>query len=216
MLYNKLLRLFYILPTLNIYQKSFNILIQQIQFLQSVILYTSCTLLLLIGISAVIHIYKEQTKIIRVISGFVKYLNIVTLTIAILAIFIKFSLYLKNFKKFAVIMTLTQELSLSLGFRGVTFDLVFNSCILSDAVILLGFFSGLVCLSLLGEKNITKFLPNISFFSLFFVATALMVYTTNLLVMFISFELLFLPTLYFVYFHGYVEKTDKTLKILFY
>jgi NADH-quinone oxidoreductase subunit M len=134
--------------------------------------------------------------------------------VALVAIVLKFSLYLKNFKSFSVLLSSNQQISLFVYSN--ILQLSFNSSILSDAVLLLAFFSGFVSLALLGEKSITKFLPNSLLFSLFFIATALMVYTTNLLVMFISFEFLFLPTLYFVYFHGYVERTDKTLKILLY
>lgn len=89
-----------------------------------------------------------------------------------------------------------------------------NNSLLSDSIILLAFSSGLVCLYLLGEKNLSKHFSNLSIFSIFLVAIVAMVYTTNLLVMFIGFECLFLPTLYFVYTHGYVQRADKTLKIL--
>ena len=96
----------------------------------------------------------------------------------------------------------------------ITFNL--NTSTLSDTIILLAFSSGLICIYLLGEKNLVKYLSNISIFSIFLVAIIFMVYTTNLLVMFIGFELLFLPTLYFVYTHGYVQRADKTIKILLY
>lgn len=91
-----------------------------------------------------------------------------------------------------------------------------NNSVLSDAIVLLAFSSGLTCLYLLGEKNLSKYLSNVSVFSVFLVAIISMVYTTNLLVMFIGFECLFLPTLYFVYSHGYVQRVDKTLRILLY
>jgi formate hydrogenlyase subunit 3/multisubunit Na+/H+ antiporter MnhD subunit len=68
----------------------------------------------------------------------------------------------------------------------------------------------------LGEKNLSKYISNLSIFAIFLVAIIFMVYTTNLLVMFLGFEFLFLPTLYFVYSHGYVQRVDKTLKILLY
>lgn len=95
-------------------------------------------------------------------------------------------------------------------------SLTLNNSILSDVIVLLAFSSGLVCLYLLGEKNLTKYLSNISIFAIFLVAIIVMVYTVNLLVMFLGFEFLFLPTLYFVYSHGYVQRVDKTLKILLY
>lgn len=91
-----------------------------------------------------------------------------------------------------------------------------NYSTLSDVIILLAFSSGVVCVYLLGEKNLVNNIPNISIFSGFLIAIIVMVYTTNILVMFIGFECLFLPTLYFVYHHGYVERIDKTLKILLY
>jgi formate hydrogenlyase subunit 3/multisubunit Na+/H+ antiporter MnhD subunit len=95
-----------------------------------------------------------------------------------------------------------------------TFDL--NASSFSDVIILLAFSSGIVCIHLLGEKNLVNNLPNVTIFSGFLVSIIIMVYTCNILVMFIGFEFLFLPTLYFVYHHGYVERVDKTLKILLY
>ena len=41
-----------------------------------------------------------------------------------------------------------------------------------------------------------------------------MVYTNNLLILFLSFEMIFIPTIYFVYKFGYIKKTDKTVKYL--
>jgi len=108
--------------------------------------------------------------------------------------------------------------SILIKFNYLLFTPIFelNTSLLSDAVILLAFSSGLVCLYLLGEKNLSHFMSNLSIFAIFLVAIVAMVYTTNLLVMFIGFECLFLPTLYFVYSHGYVQRADKTLKILLY
>ena len=206
--------MFYSFLPQSVYKKSFDILVEQLQFLQTVVIYVSVILTVMILFSTLTHSYRKQTGVFRIISNIVKYLTILLLTLAITAIVLKFSLYLKNFKAFSVLLNSNQQISMFICSN--TLQLSFNSSILSDVVLLLGFFSGLVALALLGEKSITKFLPNSLLFSFFFIATALMVYTTNLLVMFISFELLFLPTLYFVYFHGYVQRTDKTLKILFY
>ena len=41
-----------------------------------------------------------------------------------------------------------------------------------------------------------------------------MVYTSNLLIMFLFFELIFLPSLFFVYTLGYAKRVDKTIKFL--
>lgn len=205
---------FYSFLQRDVYKKSFDIVVEQIQLLQTIVVYSCATLFVVILLSTLLHFYKKQTKIFTAMASILKYLTITILTLSIMSILVKFSLYLKNFKKFEVLLTANQQISLFVN--GDMLQLTFNSSILSDVVLLLGFFSGFVCLSLLGEKNVTKFLPNVTLFAVFFIATSLMVYTTNLLVMFISFELLFLPTLYFVYFHGYVQRTDKTLKILFY
>lgn len=105
---------------------------------------------------------------------------------------------------------------MALNLKYIIIEFNLNNSILSDVVVLLAFSSGLVCLYLLGEKNLSKYLSNISIFAIFLVATIFMVYTTNLLVMFLGFEFLFLPTLYYVYSHGYVQRVDKTLKILLY
>lgn len=108
--------------------------------------------------------------------------------------------------------------SISIKFNYLPFTPLFdlNNSLLSDAIILLAFSSGLVCLYLLGEKNLSGYLSNLSIFSIFLVAIVAMVFTTNLFIMFLGFECLFLPTLYFVYSHGYVQRADKTLKILLY
>ena len=41
-----------------------------------------------------------------------------------------------------------------------------------------------------------------------------MVYADNLLVMFVFFEFIFLPSLFFVYMLGYSKKVEKTIKYL--
>jgi len=84
----------------------------------------------------------------------------------------------------------------------------------SDSIVLLAIITGMVCVFLLGDKNINVNLINVIYFSFFTGVTICMVYTVNLLVMFISFEFIFVPTIYFVYKLGYVKKTDKTIKYL--
>lgn len=85
----------------------------------------------------------------------------------------------------------------------------------SDSILILVHISGLICLLLLGERRLVKFIPNVSIFLIFIVMTIILVYTTNLLVMFLSFEFIFLPTIYFAYTGGYTKKVDKAIKILF-
>jgi hypothetical protein len=86
----------------------------------------------------------------------------------------------------------------------------------SDAILILSFITGLICLELLGSKNLLKTINNISLFYIFNFFVVIMVNTSNILVMFISFELIFLPTMFFVYKLGYSKKVDKANLILFY
>jgi NADH:ubiquinone oxidoreductase subunit 4 (subunit M) len=157
-----------------------------------------------------------KNKVFKILFSIIKLINICTLSIIFFSVFTKFNIYLWNFKEYTESLIAYKTFTLNLNMVLNIPTISFSGSILSDVVVLLALSSGLVCLYLLGEKNITKYCSNLSFFCFFFVAIMLMVYTVNLLVMFISFELLFLPTLYFVYSHGYVERADKTLKILLY
>ena len=85
---------------------------------------------------------------------------------------------------------------------------------LADSIVLLALITGIVCIFLLGDKHLNFNIVNIIFFCFFLLVTMTMVYTTNLLILFLSFEALFIPTIYFVYKLGYVRKTDKTVKYL--
>ena len=148
--------------------------------------------------------------------NFIKLTNIAILSLIFTLTTIKFTLYILSFKSYSFVGFSHQWFSVEFDYLPFmpTFDL--NYSILSDVIILLAFSSGIVCLHLLGEKNLVKNIPNISIFSAFLVSIVIMVYTCNILVMFIGFEFLFLPTLYFLYHHGYVQRLDKTLKILLY
>jgi len=91
---------------------------------------------------------------------------------------------------------------------------VFSSAF-SDIIILLSVIIGLICLDILGPKNYFTSLNNNSIFYLFNILVLIMVTTNNLLVMFICFEFIFLPTVFFAYKLGYSKKIDKAAKILF-
>lgn len=92
---------------------------------------------------------------------------------------------------------------------------VFSSSF-SDAIIILALITGIICLELLGLKNIFKNINNINIFFVFLIFVILMVSSNNILIMFICFEFLFLPTMYFVHKLGYSKKVDKANEILFY
>lgn len=148
--------------------------------------------------------------------NFIRFFNILILTLIFVLTVLKFFLYLWSFKMYGFYTSSFDYFSMK--FTILPFSPIFNInySTLSDVIILLAFSSGVVCIYLLGEKNLVNHMPNISIFSGFLIAIVIMVYTSNILVMFIGFECLFLPTLYFVYHHGYVERLDKTLKILLY
>ena len=86
----------------------------------------------------------------------------------------------------------------------------------SDSIIILALITGIICLELLGLKNIFENINNINIFFLFLVFVIIMVSTNNILLMFLCFEFLFLPTMYFVHKLGYSKKIDKANEILFY
>lgn len=92
---------------------------------------------------------------------------------------------------------------------------VFSSSF-SDAILLLSILTGLVCLELLGSKNLLNNVNNLSVFLFFNFFVTIMVTTNNLLIMFLCFEFIFLPTMFFVYKLGYSKKIDKANESLFY
>ena len=91
---------------------------------------------------------------------------------------------------------------------------VFSSAF-SDVIILLSIIVGLLCLDILGSKNYFKNINNNSIFYLFNLLVVIMASTNNLLLMFICFEFIFLPTVFFAYKFGYSKKIDKAASILF-
>lgn len=195
---------------------SFQLLQSYIMLLQQLVTYACCFLLIIFFISIFLNTLSIKNRFFSSLFSCIKFLNMFTISFIFLCVFIKFNLYIWNFKAYSQLLADKQFLEICLQQLPYTPTVNFNGSLLSDIVILLAFSSGMVCLYLLGEKNLSKYLSNLGFFCFFFVSIILMVYTMNLLIMFISFEFLFLPTLYFVYSHGYVQKVDKTLKILLY
>lgn len=84
----------------------------------------------------------------------------------------------------------------------------------SDTLIILAFAVTVVSWVYLSERFLFRMSFNIFYFSIFGLCTLNLVYTPNLLLLFIYFELLFLPSLYFVYQYGYAKKVDKTISFL--
>ena len=64
-----------------------------------------------------------------------------------------------------------------------------------DSILILSLIVGLICLQLLGQKDLTKSLSNFSLFCIINLIVMIMITTNNLLIMFICFELIFLPSI---------------------
>lgn len=185
-------------------------------FFQQTVVYFSIILLLIFFITVLLVKANVSQLKFKLLFNFIKYTNIIFVGLIFILVLLKFILFLWNYKQFSFFLLNFPWLNIKLNLLLHTVDVSLNNSTLSDVIVLLAFSSGLVCLYLLGEKNLSKYVSNLSIFAIFLVAIIFMVYTTNLLVMFLGFEFLFLPTLYFVYSHGYVQRVDKTLKILLY
>lgn len=187
-----------------------------ILFFQQTTIYSAFILLITFLVTVLLVKLNVNTKKFSVLFSIIKYVNMLFVGLILVCVFFKFILYLWNFKTYTLLLMSFNSILIKFNYLLFTPIFELNTSLLSDAVILLAFSSGLICLYLLGEKNLSGYMSNLSIFAIFLVAIIAMVYTTNLLVMFIGFECLFLPTLYFVYSHGYVQRADKTLKILLY
>lgn len=185
-------------------------------FFQQLTVYSSFILLAVFLVTVLLVKLNTTGSKFKTLFSLIKYINILTLGLIFFFVLLKFLIYLWNFHKYALFSSNYSFVAVKFSYLLNAPIINLNSSILSDVVLLLAFSSGIVCLYLLGEKNLSKNLSNVSIFAIFLVAIIFMVYTTNLLVMFVGFECLFLPTLYFVFSHGYVQRVDKTLKILLY
>lgn len=89
-----------------------------------------------------------------------------------------------------------------------------NCSILGDALVLLCITTLMISWVFLSERFIYLNSYNNIYFFIFIVFTINMVYSDNLFIMFIFFEFIFLPSLFFVYILGYSKKVEKTIKYL--
>jgi len=188
-------------------------IIFSLMFQQTAVYFTFILFTLFIVSVLISNLFVKKTSFAF---NFIKNASVLVMGFIFLCVFCKFVLYSFNYRTYEVFIASRAFTTLKFNYLYSTPSLSLNGSILSDAVVLLAFSSGLTCVYLLGEKNLSKYLSNVNTFSIFLIAIILMVYTTNLLVMFVSFELLFIPTIYFIYSHGYVERVDKTLRILLY
>ena len=185
-------------------------------FIQQTVVYLSSLLLILFFVTLLLVKLNINTVKYSSMYGLVKNMNIFLVVLIFILTLAKFLIYLWSYRIYSIYLITFNWFSYKFNLLPTSPILDINCSIFSDVIILLAFSSGVVCLHLLGEKNLSNKVSNITIFSSFFIAIVIMVYTSNILIMFIGFECLFLPTLYFVYHHGYVERSDKTLKILLY
>lgn len=88
------------------------------------------------------------------------------------------------------------------------------SNVFADTIVCLALITSMISWVYLSERYMYKTHFFIFYFFIFIVCTINMVSTPNLLLMFIFFEFIFLPSLFFVYQFGYSKKVDKTISYL--
>lgn len=86
--------------------------------------------------------------------------------------------------------------------------------LLGDILVLLVIITTFISYVYLSERYLSLSMGNLFYFFVFIIFTMNMVYATNLLVMFIFFEFIFLPSMYFVYWLSYSKRSDKAIKYL--
>lgn len=175
------------------------------------------TLYFLIILIILNFIYNVFFKNISYLMQLLRFINLLMISIIVTLLIIKFYFSLKLEQHLGPYL---YDIKLNFFKENSTINyfehfIVFSSSF-SDAILILSFLTGLICLELLGLKNLFKNINNISLFYMFNFFVVIMVTSNNLLIMFISFEFIFLPTMYFVYKLGYSKKIDKANEILFY
>ena len=102
----------------------------------------------------------------------------------------------------------------NLGLKVASLPFNYLTSTFGDTLLLLCILTTLFCWIILGERFFLRIFLNLGYFLVFIVFTINMVYTWNLLNMFLFFEFIFLPSLYFVYTLGYSKRADKTINFL--
>ena len=90
------------------------------------------------------------------------------------------------------------------------------STVLGDSLLALGFIAGTIGLYKLAFRGIDRNIINLSYFYIFFVSIIFMTYSRNLLVIYLSFEFIFIPTIYYVKKYCYIKESDYSIIVLFY
>lgn len=127
------------------------------------------------------------------------FFNFIYFLIVILLIGFSYLFYLKNNLNFITINNV---------------NYLKQSSLFSEILVLLATLITLISWVFLSERYLFKNVFFVIYFLIFIVATINMVYSSNLLTMFIFFEFIFLPSLFFVYQFGYSKKVEKTILFL--
>lgn len=189
-------------------------LFMYVQFSSAVV---NITLFFLITLIIINFIYNIFFKNVSYLTTLLRFINLLFLSILITLLIIKFYFSLKLEQTAGLYIydlkyNFFKENSYLFYFEHF---IVFSSSF-SDAIIILSFITGLICIELLGLKNLLKTVSNINLFYIFNFFVIIMVSTNNILIMFLSFEFIFLPTMYFVFKLSYSKKSEKANEILFY
>jgi hypothetical protein len=189
-------------------------LLLYVQFSSAVI---NMTLFFLVMLTILNFVYNLFFKHISYLLKLLRFINLFFLTIIITLLIIKFYFSLKLEQTLGPYLYDLKYNFFKENSKFFYYEhfIIFSSSF-SDAILILSFITGLICLELLGLKNLFKTINNISLFYIFNFFVVIMVSTSNILVMFLSFEFIFLPTMYFVYQLGYSKKIEKSNEILFY
>ena len=103
--------------------------------------------------------------------------------------------------------------SLALLFEGLEFKML-NTSLFSDTLVLLSIIVTIISWYYLSERFLFKSVFFILYFFVFVFCTMCMVYSSNLMVMFIFFDVIFVPSLFFVFKFGYAKRVEKTISFL--
>jgi hypothetical protein len=188
-------------------------LLVYVQFSSAVI---NITLFFLIMLMIINFIYNIFFKNISYLMQLLRFINLFFLSIIITLLIIKFYFSLKLEQTAGLyIYDLKYNFFKENSYLFYFEHFIIFSSSFSDSIIILSFITGLICIELLGLKNLLKTVSNINLFYIFNFFVIIMVSTNNILIMFLSFEFIFLPTMYFVFKLSYSKKSEKSNEILF-
>lgn len=161
----------------------------------------------------IIYIFFKRSSLVN---KFFYYINF------LLSIIIEVTLIIKLYLSFTIegvlkSLILQEKINFYKNNKDIQYleNFVIFSSAFSDIIILLSVIIGLICLDILGPKNYFDNISNNGIFYLFNIFVIIMASTNNLLIMFICFECIFLPTVFFAYKFGYSKKIDKAALTLF-